>query len=183
VGEARTQLDILIPEAAASAPPESQWLVEGTLSFVPGALTSTTGFRILEEPSEVPDPSVRRGADSGSREVPIQVTGEVAYPDGSLMFVDVCFPVTLAEARSHRYWLVAAPEGRAKEYQPEPGASLPVITFVLPEESGSAPPAIDMTVGQMMVRVDQHPGLYYYWYLVPLVGILAVLVWRKVHLR
>jgi hypothetical protein len=150
--------------------PESRWLVEGTLSLTPGALSSAKRFMILEEP--------------GSREVPIQVTGEVPYPDGSLVFVDICFPVTLAEVRSHQYWLAPAPQGRASEYQPEVGAEkLPVMTFVLSEESGPPTPTMDMTVGQMLVRVDQHPGVYYYWYLVPLVGILALLLWRKVHLR
>lgn len=172
--EARTRLDILIPEEAASAPPASRWLVQGTLSFTPGALPSATRFRILEEP----------GAQGvGAREVPIRVTGEVAYPDGSLMFLDICFPVTLAEVRSHQYWLEAAPQGRAGEYEPEVGVALPVLAFVLREESVPSPTAIDMTVGQMLVRVDQHPGFYYYWYLVPLAGILALLLWRKVRLR
>jgi hypothetical protein len=99
------------------------------------------------------------------------------------MFVDISFPVTLAEVRSHRYWLAPAPQGRAGDSQPEVGVELPVLTFVLREESGAAPPTIDMPVGQMMVRVDQHPGLYYYWYLVPMGAILALLIWRKVHLR
>ena len=233
--EARTQLDILIPEELASAPPEGRWLVQGTLSFVPGALPSATRFTILEEPNAgekatgsltPPSPTGRGGEkegadsqdgsaqgagtgpltlpspsgspagpgaggegagarqpDAGAREVPIRVTGEVPYPDGSLMFVDISFPVTLAEVRSHRYWLASAPRGRASEYQPEAGVELPVLTFVLREESAAAPPSIDMPVGEMMVRVDQHPGLYYYWYLVPMGAILTLLIWRKVHLR
>ena len=171
---------------------------------MPSALASATRFTILEEPGAagagtgpltLPSPRGRgaggegSGAQEGSaqgagaREVPIRVTGEVPYPDGSLMFVDISFPVTLAEVRSHRYWLTPAPQGRASEYQPEAGVELPVLTFVLREESGPAPPTIDMPVGQMMVRVDQHPGFYYYWYLVPMGAILALLIWRKVHLR
>jgi hypothetical protein len=185
--------------------------VEGTLSFVPGVLHSAEEFRILEEPapgaysgesSQTPggaeagspggaagaggqQPGPPEGGPPGGafREVPIEVTGEVAYPDGSLMFVDIRFPLTLAEARSHRYWLEAAPQGRAAKYQPQAGEELPVMTFVLREETSPTAPAIDVTVGQMLVRVDEHPGFYYYWYLVPMAGILALLVWRKVHLR
>jgi hypothetical protein len=190
-GEARTQLDITIPEEAGSAPPTSRWLVEGTLSFVPGVLTSTNGFMIVEEAGEVSDsaggqqPGPPEGGqpNGASREVPIEVTGEVAYPDGSLMFVDIRFPLTLAEARSHRYWLEAAPHGRTGEYRPQAGEELPVMTFVLREETSPTAPAIDVNVGQMLVRVDEHPGFYYYWYLVPMGGILALLVWRKLHLR
>ena len=148
---------------------------------MPSALTSATRFTILEEPGARQPDAGAPGA--GAREVPIRVTGEVPYPDGSLMFVDVSFPVTLAEVRSHQYWLAPAPQGRASEYQPEAGVELPPLTFVLREDTGPATPSIDMTVGQLMVRVDQHPGFYYYWYLLPMGTILALLIWRKVHLR
>jgi hypothetical protein len=179
-------LDILVPEEAGSAEPQSWWLVQGTLSFVPGVLASATEFTILEEPGAPQPDTCPPGAGApaaGAREVPLQVTGEVPYPDGSLMFVDVSFPVTLAQVRSHRYWLASAPQGRTGSYEPEAGVELPVLTFVLREEGEPPAAPVDMTVGQMLVRVDQHPGFYYYWYLLPLGAILALLIWRKAHLR
>lgn len=170
---ARTLLEIVLPEGEQGLAAEDTWLIQGALSFVPGVVTSPDQFRIVEEP--------------GSREVPVAVVGEVPYPDGSLMFVEICFPLTLEQARSKQYWLTADPEGRSLHYDYDPEGGLPTLEFSLREvgEQSGEPvgPSLDMTVGELMVRVDQHPELYYYWYLIPIAGILGLLIWRKVHLR
>jgi len=177
---ARTLLEIVPPEGGERLGAEDTWLIQGVLSFVPGVVTSADRFRIVEEP--------------GGREVPLAVVGEVPYPDGSLMFVEVCFPLTLEQLQSKQYWLTAAPEGRSLHYEYDPRGRLPRLEFSLREvgeESGEpveskrseTQPSLDMPVGELMVRIDHHPELYYYWYLIPIAGILALLIWRKVHLR
>ena len=115
--------------------------------------------------------------------MPVAVLEVVPYPDGSLMFVEVSFPVTLPEVRTHQYWLEAAPEGRQAHYRYDPEAGLPTLEFSLVENDGSATTDINLPVGELMVRVEEHPELYYYWYLIPIGAILGLLIWRKVHLR
>jgi hypothetical protein len=55
--------------------------------------------------------------------------------------------------------------------------------FVLGPEAEEMRPALDVSVGQVMVRLDAHPEYYYYWYLIPLLAVLALLLYRKARLR
>ncbi len=161
---ARTLIEVEAPATGG------KYLATGTVELAPGVVTDLKQFRIVS-PSDEP----------GGQVVPFAVLSEVRWPDGSLMAVQLAFPVTAKDVAERRYWLESAGSGPPEQYTGP--RDLPVLRFRLSESSEPVRVHLDMDVGQLMVRVDQHPELYYYWYLIPIACILGLLIWRKVHLQ
>ena len=140
------------------------------MELAPGVATEPTQFRIVAVSDE-----------PGGGEVPFAVLGEARWPDGSLMAVELCFPLAAEDVADTRYWLEPADSTSPKWYTGP--RDLPRLRFRLNESAQEAPVDVGVDVGEMMVRVDQRPELYYYWYLIPIGAILGLLIWRKVRLR
>lgn len=151
-----------------SPTPAEGGVVAGTVRFGMGAVTSGGQIRALASP--------------GDAEVPLAVTSTAAWPDGSLMTADVVFLLEPAADKSPRAWSISwGPAPRTRELTPVPTGPLP--TFSVGSELDDMRPVLDVSVGQVMVRLDSHPEYYYYWYLIPIVAILALLLYRKARLR
>jgi len=142
---------------------ESVW-VEGSLSFPPGAVKLGANLRL---------------AGAGV-EVPSEIVETTSWFDASLMLVHLRFRgFKEAERRVWAEWgdEVESSHGRI------PGASGPVVEFKVFDAASDIRVEGDVNVGTMVVRVEQHAGIYYYWYLLPIALILGFLIWRKVVLR
>ena len=140
--------------------------VEGSVSFAPGGLKDQGRFRIV---------------DKDGKEVPALVKAGNNWYDGSVMLLNVGFAAGKAQERT--LWLewgdgVKKParllkgEGNGKK-----------AMFTIFNADGNLRVRGSMDVGTLMVRVEQHADLYYYWYLIPVLGILGWLTWRKFRLR
>ncbi len=133
-----------------------------------GAVTAPDHIRALALPGEV--------------EVPLTVLAFTPWPDGSLMSAEVAFLLEPAPDRAPRSWAISwGPAARARELAPLPDGPFP--TFSLAPELDDMQPVMDVSLGQIMVRLDAHPEYYYYWYLIPIAAILALLIYRKARLR
>jgi len=141
--------------------PQGRCVALGTVEFPVGALRSSDSIRVL----------------SGALEVPAAMVASDSWPDGSIMSVDLAFPV---EDATQPYSVQWGAQRRNAVYEFTPRSNLKTVSF---STGPSAGPSLDVQVGQLTVRVDKHPGLYYYWYLVPIAAILAALIYRKARLR
>lgn len=138
-----------------------------TLYLGMGAVTSPENIRALVTP--------------GDEEMPLAVLSTTAWPDGSIMSAEIAFGVVPPPRACWVTWGIA-PRTKSLPAALPPGApALPRVS--LGPELDEMRPALDVSVGQVMVRLDSHPEYYYYWYLIPIVAILALLVYRKARLR
>jgi hypothetical protein len=137
------------------------------VDFDAGVLPSADTLRVVLEP--------------GAVEVPAAVTGAVPWPDGSVMAANLAFPAEDVQVRNGQFWVVWGETPRARTFQFSASSQGRTVPFVI----GAPPPApvLDMQAGQLVVRLDKHPEYFYYWYLIPIGAILALLIYRKVQMR
>lgn len=139
--------------------------VQGSLSFPPASLPAPSNLRLVD----------RNGAEIAAR-----VSVSKTWFDGSVMLVEIGFMGTKERERS--VWIewdggIAA--GRRLSLAPAAAGAL----FQVVDEAGDLKVKGEVDVGTLVVRVEKHAALYYYWYLVPLTLILGALLWRKYRLR
>ena len=149
----------------ARPPGPGRYLVTSRLSFNPGTLDSTEKIRILIVP--------------GTGTVDVAVLGSDNWPGDGVMSADIAFVATDEEILSRRYVIEWGGEKRLKTMLVD--RSLPELAFELGGEPEVAETIVP--VGTLVVKVRKHPDLYYYWYLVPMLAIIAVLIWRKSRMR
>jgi hypothetical protein len=148
---------VVLPEAG-------RFVAKGFLGFPPSAVPSAENIRVL-----------LTGAQCD--EVPSEVRSAATWPDGSVKVADISFPVQGSQAGSLYFWVEWGAQTRRIHWQ---AASEAAVYF---QEAEAPTPDFDMPAGTLLVRVEQHPDLWYYSYLVPTVGIIGILVWRKVRQR
>jgi len=108
------------------------------------------------------------------REVPARVVARDHWPDGSVLAADITFAANAARPQRYLIRFGAGITGKARLGQT---AVLPVVGFA----TGGAPRAeekLDMPVGQINVRVDNSPAFDYYWHLAPIIGLIALVIYR-----
>jgi len=160
-GTDRKPILFVLPEGASAG-----W-VRGDLSFPPSALKSTASLRLYDFKAD-------RGIDG-------VVLGSRTWFDGSVMALEIAFKATRVQER--RIW---AEWGTGVKGSVRPGR-LPwgakPVEFRIYEEGDDVRMQGEVNVGTLVVRVERHAGAYYWWYLVPLAGILGFVFWRKWKLR
>lgn len=140
----------------------------GALDFEPGVLKSADTLRVLAEP--------------GAVEVPLAIRQTLTWPDGSLLSAEIAFPVH-ADDSAKQFWAEWGTASRTRSCPAKADPGVPEVTFTPGLDVQAGRPVMDMPVGQLIVRLDQHPGYYYYWYLLPIAAIVALLIYRKARLR
>lgn len=126
----------------------------GNVSFPPGGLPSKHNLIIKAAKSE--------------REIPSQTKILELWPDGSIQSAEITFPAN--SKIKEEYVLVYGKELKCKKSFSE-AAVLPTVSFSV---SGAPKRAekVNAEVGQINVRVDRSPGLYYYWHLLPIIALI-----------
>ncbi len=144
---------------------QDEYLATGLVPFPPEVIFSTDNLRIVNALS--------------NREVPSFIIEENRWPDGSLMLVKMGFVVRSEGWRTQQYWLEWGEEISRRESFPEDKLATTSFRVVegLPDQTEDI-----INVGAMMIRVEKHPVLIYYWYLVPIILLLSTVIWRKLHL-
>jgi len=133
----------------------------GTLFFNPGVLNSTHGVRVLTVP--------------GSNIVDLILLDSRNWPGDGLMSVTVAFLARHDRSLRRRY-VVEQGEGRWLPAT-ELDRSIPTLRFEAAEPGEMEDPTLP--VGTMFVKVRKCPEVYYYWYLLPIAGIIALLLYRR----
>ena len=146
-------------------PGPGKYLVTGRVSFNPGTLDSTDRIRILIVP--------------GTGTVDMAVLGSDNWPGGGVMSADIAFVATEEWILGRQHVIEWGGEKRSRTVPVD--TSLPELAFKLGQEP--EPGETTVPVGALVVKVRKHPDVYYYWYLVPIGAIIAVLIWRKIQMR
>lgn len=130
--------------------------VSGTVALPPGALREADNLAVY---SSQPDKEVQSKIDITSR-----------WPDGSVLKARVLFPANIQ--RQTAYQVRYGDEIRHRNSFAE-AAVLPTVSFAV---GGAAQirENMDVSVGQINVRVDRSPQIYYYWHLIP---IALIIIW------
>lgn len=154
-------------------PGEDEYLATGLVPFPPDVIVSTSNLRILNALS--------------NSEVPSFIIEEEKWPDGSLMLVEIGFVVKTHGWQTQQYWLEWGKEISRGDISPEdkldPLRKTALATTSFRVVEGLPDEAEDIIkVGTMMIRVEEHSGIIYYWYLAPVIGLLSIVIWRKFHL-
>jgi len=137
------------------------------LAFAPDALPSAANLRVVE---------ARAGA-----EVPAAVRVLSSWPDGSVQLAEVAFAIPAGTAPRY-FWAEAGP-GTTRAAAPPPAAAGDPPPAEVPLAEGEVPLEMpDTEVGTMLIRVEPHPDLWYWSYLVPIGAVLGLLGWRKARL-
>ena len=133
----------------------------GNVSFPPGGLPSE--YNVIVKTAE------------SAREIPSGVKILKLWPDGSIQSAEITFPAN--SKIKEEYVLAYGNEIKRKKSFTE-AAVLPAVSFFI----GGAPKRtekVDMDVGQINVRVDKSPNLYYYWHLLPIILLIYFTCYRS----
>lgn len=96
------------------------------------------------------------------------------WPGGGVMRVTLGFAATSDDLRRHKY---AVEWGGAGGFSAANPTGLPELRMTIDEQAPAGDPTVP--VGTLIVKVRQHPEIYYYWYLLPISAIVALLLYRK----
>lgn len=157
----RKPIVFVLPAGATSG-----W-VHGTVSFPPSVLKSVNSIRLWDFKS--------------GREVPGVVVSSRAWFDGSVMSAGIAFRASKDQER--RIW---AEWGQGVKGTLKPGRApwtAKPVEFRFFEEGDDVKLQGEVNVGTLVVRVERNAGIYYWWYLVPIAGIVGFVLWRKLRLR
>ena len=144
---------------------QDEYLATGLVPFPPEVIFSTDNLRIVNALS--------------NREVPSFIIEQSMWSDGSLMLVKMGFVVRSEGWRTQQYWLEWGEEISRHDSLPED--KLATVSFRVVEGVPDETEDI-INVGAMTIRVEERPVLIYYWYLVPALFLLSIVIWRKLHL-
>jgi len=118
---------------------------------------------------------------SGDKQLPYLILAEERWPDGSIMVLEIGFkPSFDLEKRYLLEWNSGekrqVPE--KKDLNPE---ELKIIPGILLDKE---PPSLtSYDLGDVYVRIAKQGDVYQYLYIIPVVGILFLLIYRKVKLK
>jgi len=149
------------------APSAGRYVASSFLAFAPDSVADVENISVLT----VADPS---------EQVPSVVQARAFWFDESVKLAEITFPVS-ADEEGPAYFLVEwGSDVRRINWQDRSAEkSLPTLYF---EEAEVPISGFDLTAGTLLVRVERHPDLWYYAFLVPVVALIVLLLWRKVKL-
>ena len=133
----------------------------GNVSFPPGGLPSE--YNVIVKAAE------------SAREIPSGVKILKLWPDGSIQSAEITFPAN--SKTKEEYILAYGDEVKRKKSFTE-AAVLPTVSFSV-SGAPKRTEKVNMEVGQINVRVDKSPNLYYYWHLLPIILLIYFTCYRS----
>lgn len=152
-GMERAAVDFIYPSFSG------EFYVAGTVTFPPGLVKTAQNILVEKD---------------GQGEVPIKLTVQESWPDGSILNGEVIFVASTSKQAS--YLLCYGDDVKGSKRM-EKTAVLPTIAFSI----GGAPRTeenVNMDVGTLNVTVDRSPPLHYYWHIIPITVIIILLIIR-----
>ncbi|MFC1498818.1 hypothetical protein ACFLS1_10175 [Verrucomicrobiota bacterium] len=135
--------------------------VIGTFYFNPDVLKSPYQLRILSLP--------------GTNVTDLVLIDSEEWPDAGVMYITVGFMASDNELRENKY--IAEWGDEKFKFHSQLDSSLPELKMEMLEES--AQDESSLSIGTMVIKVRKHPEIYYYWYLLPIGAIIAILLYRR----
>lgn len=139
---------------------QGDFYAAGTISFPPGAAPAADCIMVADATSR--------------REIASKIDVLQQWPDGSVLKANVLFAANVV--RQVPYIVLYGENVRRSKTFSEP-AVLPTVSFSV----GGAPKTaetLDVNVGDINVRVDRSPGIYYYWHVAPIAALILLTLYR-----
>jgi len=144
---------------------QGDFYVFGRLSFPPSAVLSENNMLILDR--------------NTGEETPTKISVIRKWADGSVLSANITFPTNAG--RKGDFSVIYGENVRRKKIFTDP-AVLPTVAFA----SAGAPKSsenMDMSVGQINVRVDKSSNIYYYWHILPITLLLIIAFYRTLRAK
>jgi hypothetical protein len=135
--------------------------VSGTAFFPPSSVFSSDHILVMDMATK--------------KEVPSKITVSEKWPDGSILSAEIIFPANTSK-KTH-YAIFYGNEIKRSKIFSEP-AVLPTVDFFT-GGTGRTAENIDVNVGQINVRVDKSISIRYWWYVLPLLVLIFLTVYRS----
>jgi len=139
---------------------KGDFYVSGRVSFPPGAVLSDKNFSVHDSLTQ--------------EEIPVMVEISEKWPDGSILDASVHFA---ANSSRRKDYVLSYGEGVNRSRSFTQVSTMPIVTASI-GNSPSTEESLDMEVGQLIVKVDRSVDFRYYWYLLPMFGLLFLAVCR-----
>ncbi|MCX7916831.1 MAG: hypothetical protein N2589_01695 [bacterium] len=134
--------------------------VNTKVSFQPGKVLSEDNITVND-------------AETGV-EIPTKITVLEKWPDNSILEVEILFP---ANTNKKRKYVLNYGEDIKRRKKFTQTAILPIINSSIGKTPQSTE-AINMDVGELLVKVDKSPDIRYYWYILPSVIFIFLTIYR-----
>ncbi len=142
-------------------PTSGLYRVTGALEFNPGAIESPGQVAIFAVPE--------------TNSVPFTVLSTDRWPEQGIVRLTIAFIASDEDIRAKRF---IADWGPVTSVVPaDVDMSLPELRMEMAPYTGTEDAVLP--VGTLVVKVRERPELWYYWYLAPIAGIIALLMYRK----
>ncbi|MCM8760482.1 MAG: hypothetical protein NC832_02040 [Candidatus Omnitrophica bacterium] len=135
---------------------KGDFYVSGKISFPPGIIYSDDNISVRDNKT--------------GEEIPSKITVIERWPNGSILEAEILFPANVARKRDY---IVSYGNDIKRGKKFTKTAVLPIISASI-GKTPQTTEAIDMAVGELLVKVDKSPDVRYYWYIIPM-GILIFL--------
>jgi len=140
---------------------KGDFYVSGTIFLPPASIFSSDNISVMDTVTK--------------KEVPSKITVSEKWPDGSILSAEIIFPANAS--KKTQYTIFYGNEVKRNKIFSEP-AVLPTISFST-GSTGRTAENIDVSVGQINVRVDKSISVRYWWYVLPLMLLIFFTVYRS----
>ncbi|MCM8758851.1 MAG: hypothetical protein NC906_03650 [Candidatus Omnitrophica bacterium] len=123
--------------------------VAGTVFFPPSAVSTSDNIIVMDTETK--------------SEIQSKITVQENWPDGSILSAEIIFPAN--RQKRTRYAIFYGEDVKRKKSFSE-SAVLPTVSFITPG-AGKTIEDIDISVGEINVRVDRSASIRYWWYIIP----------------
>lgn len=109
-------------------------------------------------------------------EIPTKIIVIEKWPDNSILEAEILFP---ANTNKQRKYVLAYGKDIKRSKKFTQTAVLPIISASI----GKAPQStenINIDVGELLVKVDKSPDIRYYWYILPILFLLFLTIYRTI---
>jgi len=140
---------------------KGDFYVAGTVFFPPSSILSSDNIAVMDTATK--------------KEVPSRITVSEKWPDSSILSAEIIFPANTGKKTA--YAIFYGKEIKRGKIFSEP-AVLPTVAFFT-GSTGRTAENIDVSVGQINVRVDKSISIRYWWYVLPLMVLIFFTVCRS----
>ncbi|MCM8814834.1 MAG: hypothetical protein NC937_01100 [Candidatus Omnitrophica bacterium] len=134
--------------------------VAGTVFFPPAAAPDLKKILVMDKDTR--------------EEIPSKIVVQDNWPDGSVLSAEIVFPAN--SQKKGKYIIFYGDDVERKKSFVE-AAVLPTVSFIVPG-AGTTVENMDVSVGQINVRVDRSTNIRYWWYILPVFFLILLTVLR-----
>lgn len=136
--------------------------VNGKVSFPPSSVLTEDNITVTDF--------------NTGEEIPTKITVLERWPDNSILEIEILFPANTNKQR--RYILNYGDDIKRKKKITQTSV-LPIINASI----GKTPQpteSINIDVGELLVKVDKSSDIRYYWYILPILFLISLTIYRTI---